>query len=81
MNHIPQMSFDVEDLIFGFHNEKIKGRNMCCGSGCFWASRIRIRYEVRGGSGSTSFYQAKIVRKTLISTTGTVLGLIFDFYL
>ncbi len=27
MNHIPQISFDVEDLIFGFHNEKIKGRN------------------------------------------------------
>ena len=35
----------------------------------------------RYGSGSTSFYQAKIVRKTLISTTGTVLGLLFDFYL
>jgi hypothetical protein len=28
MNHFPQISFDVENLTFGFHNEKLgKGRN------------------------------------------------------
>jgi hypothetical protein len=53
--------------------------SQCSGSVSFWASRIWIRYsEVRIQIRFGAFHhQAKIVRKTLIST---LLGLLYDFF-
>ncbi len=66
-------------------NSFLQFGSQCCWSGyrgsiCFWTSRIRVHhhlYKSGYSSGSGSFHhQAKIVRKTLIST---VLWLLNDF--
>ncbi len=55
--------------------------NQCCGSVCFWTSRIRIRHYLNAsgsGSGSESFHhEEKIAKKSWFVCT--LMWLLYDF--